>query len=288
MKVLLLTVLLLRVSSAEKHVLLLKYQKNEIMSKIEEAAKPLGFNVHKNNYKMKLKGDKTGRNGHLSVATEVSVTIDGCQEKILSFSGRPGLYIEGSVSPPISSVDIRVVTVDNSGDAPLQKGELVLETTIEPDGFFIGGRLYDDADYDIEASKLGYHLKSIGSSSFSRQKLSQIAIRIYPGEESSANGGCGYVKMPEFLHKVGPHNEIFDPRASLPVKKIFKVGIAGVPTDSVMKKTKTVEDNWTPVWNEEFEFPLTTPSLLCFRLRFMSMTCLKRMILEAKHVCRRS
>ncbi|PIA48782.1 hypothetical protein AQUCO_01300011v1 [Aquilegia coerulea] len=44
---------------------------NEIMSKIEEAAKPLGFNVHKQNYKMKLKGDKTGRKGHLSVATEV-------------------------------------------------------------------------------------------------------------------------------------------------------------------------------------------------------------------------
>ncbi|KAK6918198.1 Protein kinase domain [Dillenia turbinata] len=44
---------------------------NEIMSKIEEAAIPLGFNVHKKNYRMKLKGDKTGRKGHLSVATEV-------------------------------------------------------------------------------------------------------------------------------------------------------------------------------------------------------------------------
>ncbi|XP_056160417.1 CBL-interacting serine/threonine-protein kinase 9 isoform X2 [Syzygium oleosum] len=44
---------------------------NEIMSKIEETAKPLGFNVHKRNYKMKLRGDKTGRKGHLSVATEV-------------------------------------------------------------------------------------------------------------------------------------------------------------------------------------------------------------------------
>ncbi|CAL9044315.1 CBL-interacting protein kinase 9-like isoform X1 [Musa acuminata AAA Group] len=44
---------------------------NEIMSKIEEAAKPLGFNVRKHNYKMKLQGDKSGRKGHLSVATEV-------------------------------------------------------------------------------------------------------------------------------------------------------------------------------------------------------------------------
>nr|KYP71984.1 CBL-interacting serine/threonine-protein kinase 9 [Cajanus cajan] len=44
---------------------------NEIMFKIEEAAKPLGFNVQKQNYKMKLQGDKSGRKGHLSVATEV-------------------------------------------------------------------------------------------------------------------------------------------------------------------------------------------------------------------------
>uniref|UniRef100_A0A2P2L8D8 non-specific serine/threonine protein kinase n=1 Tax=Rhizophora mucronata TaxID=61149 RepID=A0A2P2L8D8_RHIMU len=44
---------------------------HEIMSKIEEAAKPLGFNVDKRNYKMKLKGDKTGRKGQLSMATEV-------------------------------------------------------------------------------------------------------------------------------------------------------------------------------------------------------------------------
>ncbi|KAH9787309.1 CBL-interacting serine/threonine-protein kinase 9 [Citrus sinensis] len=44
---------------------------NEIMSKIEEAAKPLGFNVRKGNYKMKLQGDKTGRKGQLSVATEM-------------------------------------------------------------------------------------------------------------------------------------------------------------------------------------------------------------------------
>ncbi|XVF22300.1 hypothetical protein REPUB_Repub12eG0161100 [Reevesia pubescens] len=48
-----------------------QFPPNEIISKLEEAAKPLGFNVHKHNYKMKLKGDKTGRKGQLSVATEV-------------------------------------------------------------------------------------------------------------------------------------------------------------------------------------------------------------------------
>ncbi|KAH9604459.1 hypothetical protein KSS87_016526 [Heliosperma pusillum] len=44
---------------------------NEIVSKIEEAAKSLDFNVRKQNYKMKLQGHTSGRKGRLSVATEV-------------------------------------------------------------------------------------------------------------------------------------------------------------------------------------------------------------------------
>ncbi|XVE99760.1 hypothetical protein REPUB_Repub03eG0228800 [Reevesia pubescens] len=106
------------------------------------------------------------------------------------------------------------------------------------------------------------------------------------------NGGCGYVKKPDFLLN---SNEVFDPKAKLLVKKILKVtvymgegwyydfhhthfdaysppdfyarvGIAGVPADSVMKKTKTLEDNWVPNWNEEFEFPLTVPELALLRI----------------------
>lgn len=38
-----------------------------------------------------------------------------------------------------------------------------------------------------------------------------------------ANGGCGYVKKPDFLLKTGPHNEVFDPKYKLPVKTTLKV-----------------------------------------------------------------
>ncbi|KAJ7947372.1 Non-specific serine/threonine protein kinase [Quillaja saponaria] len=48
-----------------------KCSANEIISKIEQAATPLGFDVKKNNFKLKLQGEKTGRKGHLSVATEI-------------------------------------------------------------------------------------------------------------------------------------------------------------------------------------------------------------------------
>ncbi|KAL4312418.1 hypothetical protein GQ457_01G041030 [Hibiscus cannabinus] len=48
-----------------------KCSANEIISKIEAAAMPMGFGVRKNNYKMKLLGEKTGRKGQLSVTTEI-------------------------------------------------------------------------------------------------------------------------------------------------------------------------------------------------------------------------
>lgn len=45
-----------------------------------------------------------------------------------------------------------------------------------------------------------------------------------------------------------------------------QVGIAGAPADEIMKKTKKKEDNWTPVWDEEFTFPLTVPELALLRI----------------------
>ncbi|KAJ9543093.1 hypothetical protein OSB04_022800 [Centaurea solstitialis] len=110
-----------------------------------------------------------------------------------------------------------------------------------------------------------------------------------------ANGGCGYVKKPDFLLKNGPDGKLFDPKSKLPVKKTLKVkvylgdgwhldfktthfdiysppdfyvkiGIAGVQADSGMKKTKIIQDEWTPKWEEEFEFPLTVPELALLRL----------------------
>ncbi|XP_028758875.1 CBL-interacting serine/threonine-protein kinase 3-like isoform X2 [Neltuma alba] len=43
----------------------------EIVDKIEEAVKPLGFDVQKKNYKMRLENVKAGRKGNLNIATEI-------------------------------------------------------------------------------------------------------------------------------------------------------------------------------------------------------------------------
>lgn len=38
-----------------------------------------------------------------------------------------------------------------------------------------------------------------------------------------SNGGCGYVKKPDFLMTKGSNDEVFDPKAPLEVKKTLKV-----------------------------------------------------------------
>ncbi|KAL8230166.1 hypothetical protein R6Q59_000497 [Mikania micrantha] len=101
-----------------------------------------------------------------------------------------------------------------------------------------------------------------------------------------ANNGCGYVKKPKFLCEADP---AFSPNK---VKKILKVtlymgegwhlefhhahfdycsppdfyakvGIAGYEEDNTprMYKTKSIEDDWRPVWDKVFEFPIRVPEL---------------------------
>ncbi|XP_038720922.1 phosphoinositide phospholipase C 2-like isoform X4 [Tripterygium wilfordii] len=108
-----------------------------------------------------------------------------------------------------------------------------------------------------------------------------------------ANGGCGYVKKPDFLL-----NAAFDTDMIPPVKKILKVkvymgegwdldfagthfdlysppdffvkiGIGGAPADNIMNRTKVIEDEWKPVWNERLEFPLRVPELAILRIEVL-------------------
>ncbi|EYU22354.1 hypothetical protein MIMGU_mgv1a001900mg [Erythranthe guttata] len=110
-----------------------------------------------------------------------------------------------------------------------------------------------------------------------------------------ANGGCGYFKKPDLLTRRGPNDEVFDPKSTLAVKKTLKVTvymgdgwaldfsqthfdafsppdfytkvhIVGVPADAAKRKTRVIEDDWIPYWDEEFSFPLTVPELALLRI----------------------
>lgn len=47
---------------------------------------------------------------------------------------------------------------------------------------------------------------------------------------------------------------------------LWQVYIVGVPADCGKQKTKIIEDEWIPVWDEEFTFPLTIPELAILRI----------------------
>nr|XP_043609224.1 nodal modulator 1 [Erigeron canadensis] len=132
---------------------------------------------------------------------QVKVAQDDCKASVPLFSGRMGLYIQGSVSPPLSDVNIRIIASGDSHNAQIKKNELAFATTTSGDGLFIGGPLYDDINYQVEASKHGYHVKKIGPYSFSCQKLGQIFVHInseenakelFPSVLLSLSGEDGY------------------------------------------------------------------------------------------------
>lgn len=66
------------------------------------------------------------------------------------------MYLEGSVSPPLSGVSIRIIAAGESSNVPLHKGDLALATETRSDGSFSAGPLYDDITYNIEASKVHF------------------------------------------------------------------------------------------------------------------------------------
>ncbi|XLS64296.1 hypothetical protein HN51_024270 [Arachis hypogaea] len=71
---------------------------------------------------------------------------------------------------------------------------------------------------------------------------------------------------------------------SIMMKYMKKICTVGVGADCWKKKTKVIMDKWFPVWEEEFEFPLTVPELALLRIQvkdkdqgkddFAGQTCL--------------
>lgn len=47
---------------------------------------------------------------------------------------------------------------------------------------------------------------------------------------------------------------------------LWQVRVVGVPADAAKKKTKIIDDDWAPTWDEEFEFPLTVPELALLQI----------------------
>ncbi|KAJ4775918.1 Nodal modulator 1 [Rhynchospora pubera] len=118
---------------------------------------------------------------------QFSVATSECQKHVAPIVGKPGLYLQGSVTPPLSGVKIQIISLGKSSYTQLQEGSLAAETDTNSDGVFSAGPLYDDISYKVEASKSGYHILQTGDTSFECLKLGQIEVRIH-GETDSETG----------------------------------------------------------------------------------------------------
>ena len=85
---------------------------------------------------------------------QYSVSVNGCQDTVPQITAKTGLYLEGSVSPATSDVDVKIISVGKSSYTHLNKGDVATETKTDSDGSFFAGPLYDDIEYKVEASKV--------------------------------------------------------------------------------------------------------------------------------------
>nr|KJB55723.1 hypothetical protein B456_009G091400 [Gossypium raimondii] len=84
-----------------------------------------------------------------------------------------------------------------------------------------------------------------------------------------ANGGCGYVKKPNFLLHKGPNDEDFHHTA------FDRYSSPDFYTRDE-KQTVTIEDEWLPVWDEEFKFQLRAPKLTVLRIKILDNNTIGR------------
>lgn len=78
--------------------------------------------------------------------------MNGCQDTVPLITAKTGLYLEGSVLPATSDVDIKILAAGKSNY--LNKGDVATETKTNSEGSFFAGPLYDDMSYKVEASKV--------------------------------------------------------------------------------------------------------------------------------------
>ncbi|CDW74259.1 nodal modulator 1-like [Stylonychia lemnae] len=103
--------------------------------------------------------------------TSKKITVGGeCISNIL-FETKTGYTISGKIDPPTEGVLIKVLNKNSKKE--------IMETTSNGSGEYKVGPLYDDQQYEIEASKEDYIIKRDGTSyNFKSQKLSTLTVSI--------------------------------------------------------------------------------------------------------------
>lgn len=127
----------------------------------------------------------------------VNATIqvqDDCLENAVEIIGKIGHFLNGSVTPPIKGVYIKVHQKENNA--------LFAETFTDETGSFLVGPLEDESDYTVSASANGYVFTPLEKTGeFLAFKLAEIIVEVQNEDASplsgallSLSGGSNYRK----------------------------------------------------------------------------------------------
>ena len=102
----------------------------------------------------------------------VAVTESVCPPPLEPFESRTGLFLTGSVTPPVAGA---VISVTSDAD-----GRVVRSAETGADGKYRAGPLYDDLTYTLSAARSGYHLRPVEGSKrdFVALKLGSVVVSV--------------------------------------------------------------------------------------------------------------
>ncbi|GFW16883.1 nodal modulator 2 [Trichonephila clavipes] len=127
-------------------------------------------------------------------STSIIKVKDDCMENAVEIIGKRGLFLNGSVTPAIEGVTIKVLLKKTN--------ELYTETLTDNKGSFLVGPLEDESDYTVTAETEGYVFTPLDTKgNFKAFKLAEIIVDVknedgspLPGALLSLSGGSGYRK----------------------------------------------------------------------------------------------
>ncbi|EDO26197.1 predicted protein, partial [Nematostella vectensis] len=101
---------------------------------------------------------------------------DGCPGASVEMEGRPGVFLQGAIIPPLSGVDISIT----SGPGDQEGAKTNIRVLTDDQGRYRVGPLHGGIEYSLDAQKNGFIITPIPERKghFQAFKLGEINIKV--------------------------------------------------------------------------------------------------------------
>ncbi|XP_065063389.1 BOS complex subunit NOMO1-like [Rhopilema esculentum] len=118
-------------------------------------------------------------------STKTTVIQGNCPGGKLEFEGKEGIFIKGTVSPPLKDVLITVKTSPTEN----HKESRTIATLTDESGAYSVGPMHSDILFEVSAKKAGYVISETSTKgTFAAMKLGQITVKIVDESDKPMQG----------------------------------------------------------------------------------------------------